>query len=95
MVLAGTSYNLTEVSQDETRRNWDVLGLNFTDEIPSSGGWFNLNSFDPVIWTKITKKLIVDFEEKFYKNSETELCHFSLENPYYNFIALNHIMNMN
>lgn len=37
------------MSQDETSRNWDVFGLNFTDEIPSSGVWLSLNSFDPVI----------------------------------------------
>jgi hypothetical protein len=39
------------VSQDESSRNWEVLGLNFTEEMPSSGGWFNLNSLEPVICT--------------------------------------------
>lgn len=26
-----------------------MLGLNLTEEMPSSGGWFSLNSFEPVI----------------------------------------------
>lgn len=37
------------MSHDDTSKNCEVLGLNFTDEMPSSGGWFSLNSFEPVI----------------------------------------------
>ena len=32
------------MSQDETKRNWEEFGPNLTDEIPSSGAFFNRNS---------------------------------------------------
>lgn len=44
MVFAWTSYNLTVSSQEETRRNWELLGPNLTAEMPSSGQSFSLNS---------------------------------------------------
>ena len=43
-VLLWTSYNLTFLSQDETKRNWLELGPNRTDEIPSSGASLSRNS---------------------------------------------------
>lgn len=45
------------MSQEETNRNWEVLGLNFTEEMPSSGGWFSLNSLEPVILGSLQKQL--------------------------------------
>ncbi|KAF3827090.1 hypothetical protein GH733_002576 [Mirounga leonina] len=45
------------MSQEETSRSWEVLGLNFTEEMPSSGGWFSLNSLEPVILGSPQKQL--------------------------------------
>ncbi len=45
------SYNLTEQSQEETRRNGDELELNITAVIPSSGKDFNLISLESAIST--------------------------------------------
>lgn len=45
-VFSEISYNLTETSQEDTSRNCDVEGLNFTEDTPSLGQSFNLNSLD-------------------------------------------------
>nr|CAD7442726.1 unnamed protein product [Timema bartmani] len=52
ILLVITSYRRTELSQDDTKRNWEEFGPNLTDDIPSSGGVFNLNSVldSPIIY---------------------------------------------
>jgi hypothetical protein len=65
MLFVSTSYKRTELSHEETSKNCAELGPNLTDDIPSSGGVFSLNSvLDSVIpeQNSITaKNLIVNF----------------------------------
>jgi len=50
MLFVSTSYKRTELSHEETSKNCAELGPNLTDDIPSSGGVFSLNSvLDSVI----------------------------------------------
>lgn len=50
MLFVSTSYKRTVLSQEETSKNCAELGPNLTDDIPSSGGVFSLNSvLDSVI----------------------------------------------
>jgi len=66
MLFVSTSYKRTELSHEETSKNCAELGPNLTDDIPSSGGVFSLNSvLDSVIpkQNSITaaKNLIIHF----------------------------------
>lgn len=63
MLLDCTSYNLTVSSHEDTSKNWELFGPNFTEEMQSSGASFNLNSL--VASGILSASVVTEREETF------------------------------